>query len=541
MRVAIYRRISTDEINQPYSLSAQEDRLTGFVASQGDWQIVADYQDQMSGAKMERPGLQQMLRDAKLGRFDVLLVLRVDRLARSVTALLEIIDLLTDAGVEFRSATEGFDTTDPAGRLMLNMIGSFAEFERSMIIDRVTAGMKRKAQSGGWPGGRPSIGYVLNEGQLEIDHTYASLVRHIFDRYVHQNEGSQTIAHSLNEAGHRSPTGKPFSFKQCLRILRNRVYIGEVYFQDTWYPGIHQPIIDQDLFDAAQKLLEKRSTDISTRASNRSTFLLSGIVRCMNCNRHLTGTTAHGRSRAYTYYSCAGRQRYGKTECTTERIPAPALEDAVITQLLDIFENSTLIEEATNHVQETTERNRQQLTDELSTIEAEQAKLSAALEKYLQAFENGDLSPAICGQRIEQIDHQLHSLNQRHTELQHQLDVPTEAPSEEALRQLKDNIREAVTNGNPKHQKQLLQALVHEIQVTSRNHIQPVYRIPTQNNEQHAVRALSQKVEAPGIEPRTEPWNWLVYWACHPHIHHFRHQMFHGEHTTPPQKVPPPG
>src|SRR5258708_6983444 len=155
LRIATYTRISTDEENQPYSLEAQANRLRGFIRSQDRWRTVRRFSDQMTGSTLERPGLQQALSEAKLKRFDLLLVYRVDRIARSVRGLAEILEQLDQAGVAFRSATEPFDTATAAGRMVVQMLGVFAEFERATIIDRVIAGMERKDARGGWLGGAP--------------------------------------------------------------------------------------------------------------------------------------------------------------------------------------------------------------------------------------------------------------------------------------------------------------------------------------------------------------------------------------------------
>lgn len=143
-RVAIYTRISTDEEHQPYSLEAQQQRLAAYVESQDGWKVVCSYQDQMSGSTVERPDLKRALLDARAARFDLLLVYRVDRLSRSVRGLAQTLEDLQEAGVVFRSATEPFDTASPAGRMMVQMLGVFAEFERATIIDRVVAGMERR-------------------------------------------------------------------------------------------------------------------------------------------------------------------------------------------------------------------------------------------------------------------------------------------------------------------------------------------------------------------------------------------------------------
>jgi site-specific DNA recombinase len=178
----------------------------------------------MSGAKLERPGLQSALRAARAGRFDLLLVYRVDRLARSVRGLAEVLETLDAAGAGFRSATEPFDTTSPAGRMMVQMLGVFAEFERATIIDRVIAGMERKSSQGGWCGGTHPFGYraVKGEGRLEVDEDEAPLIPVIFDLYANKRLGSHAIANQLTAAGLSTRSGRPWQFKSILTVVRNR-------------------------------------------------------------------------------------------------------------------------------------------------------------------------------------------------------------------------------------------------------------------------------------------------------------------------------
>ncbi len=150
LRVAIYIRRSTDEEHQPFTLEAQQTKLGAYITSQPGWHLVAVYSDDASGAKLDRPGLRDVLSAARSGQFDILLVYRLDRFTRRIRDLSYLIDELDSAGVAFRSATEPFDTATPAGRMMVQMLAVFAEFERAMIIDRVVNGMERKAAKGRW-------------------------------------------------------------------------------------------------------------------------------------------------------------------------------------------------------------------------------------------------------------------------------------------------------------------------------------------------------------------------------------------------------
>jgi len=336
VRVATYTRISTDEEHQPYSLEAQDERLRAYVRSQEGWELTRQFTDQMSGSTLVRPALQRAVAEAHARRYDVLLVYRVDRLARSVRGLAEILHDLDSAGVVFRSATEPFDTGSPAGRMMVQMLGVFAEFERATIIDRVVAGLERKAARGGWTGGPVPFGYRLTPRRLasadghppvavaseflEVDPDRAPLVPVIFDLYANKRLGSRAIAHWLTERGHRPQDGRPWSFRSVLTILRNRVYIGEVYFRERLHPAPHRPLVDRDLFNAAQKVLVERGEDHARRRTNASDYLLGGLVRCQPCGHHMVGSAAHGRSRRYRYYTCYRRQRYGRQACAADRI-----------------------------------------------------------------------------------------------------------------------------------------------------------------------------------------------------------------------------
>jgi site-specific DNA recombinase len=294
MRVATYTRISTDEDHQPYSLEAQAERIGAYVKSQDGWELTRRFSDQASGASTERPGLKRALAEARAGRFDLLLVYRVDRFSRSVRGLAQLLEDLDAAGVAFRSATEPFDTTTPAGRMMVPMLGVFAEFERATIVDRVIAGMERKPARGAWCGGSRPFGYDVDPatGYLAPKADEAPLVPVMFDRYVHGREGARALAVWLNESGHRTKAGRPWSHTAVLTVLRNPVYVGKVFFREALHDGPHEHLVDEKLFERVQALLSERGEDCSKRASATSPFLLAGLVVCTRCGKHYVGTSA---------------------------------------------------------------------------------------------------------------------------------------------------------------------------------------------------------------------------------------------------------
>ena len=310
LRVAIYVRRSTDEEHQPFSIEAQDSRLHSFVQSQPDWSLVARFEDDASGAKLDRPGLQKALAAARAGRYDVLLVYRVDRFTRRIRDLVTLLDELDRAGVSFRSATEPFDTSTPAGRMLVQMLGVFAEFEREMIIDRVINGMERKAAKGKWTVGAAPYGYTRDADDVLVTiDDEITVVKLIFRLYTRRRLGCRAIAAHLNDRNmlrrraHRKavahPGTQPWSYKTVIDVLTNPVYLGEIHFREIVAIDAHAAVIDPATFDLAQQILTERGEMPAKKALASSDYHLTGKINCPVCNQRYLGTNAHGRSRTY--------------------------------------------------------------------------------------------------------------------------------------------------------------------------------------------------------------------------------------------------
>jgi site-specific DNA recombinase len=265
-----------------------------------------------------------------------LLVYRVDRLARSVRTLAHILEELDEAGVAFRSATEPFDTSTPGGRMFVQMLGVFAEFERATIVERVIAGMERKAATGGWPGGYRPFGYEPDPetGLLVVKEDEAPLVPVIFDLYANKRMGSRAVAQWLNRRGHRTKAGRPWGHTAVLTVLTNRAYVGEIFFRGRYHPAPHPRLVDAKLFETAQAVLESRGEDMALRRTNGSEYLLTGLLVCQKCGKRFIGASAKGNAYKYAYYVCFSRHRYGTQECDQDRLRADELEDRVVESLL---------------------------------------------------------------------------------------------------------------------------------------------------------------------------------------------------------------
>lgn len=432
VRVGIYVRRSTDDEHQPYSIEAQDNRLTAYIESQPGWRLVKRFPDDASGASTDRAGLEQAITAAKAGLIDVLLVYRVDRFSRNLRDLVTLLDDLDQAGVVFRSATEPFDTSTPMGRMLVQMLGMFAQFERDTIIDRVINGMERKAAKGLWKGGRRPFGYTVDKDthRLQPHDGEAPIVRLIFDLYTSDRLGSKVIASVLNDRGHRTTTGGKWSGYQVLRVLGNRIYIGELSFRGITVTDCHKPLVDPDVFAEAERILAERGEGYSHRAANGSDYTLTGLLRCPKCGKAMVGTRATGKTKTYRYYTCFTRARYSTDACDADRLHADALEPAIIDALADFYRHHhDLISAAVTDAREQYEAGQDDQPSELTVVEAELTKTNQAIDRYLTAFENGTLDEDMLAGRLSTLNATAKQLRTRRDELNDQLtDAPTDLP-----------------------------------------------------------------------------------------------------------------
>jgi site-specific DNA recombinase len=499
VRVCLYTRISTDEENQPTSLLSQQERLEAFCRSQEGWHIVAEEQDRMTGSTLARPGLERALSLARERRIDLLLVYRVDRLSRNVRQLAQLAEQLDGYGCALRSATEPFDTGAAAGRMMLQMLGVFAEFEHATIVDRVTAGIERRAKQGRWATGRLPFGYRRNEHKDVVpDESEAPIVQRVFELYARERLGTVAIARKLAaEQAPAPPRGWQPAVVQWL--LTNEAYLGRVHWRGQSYPGLHQPLVDEPSFKRAQALLAERGEDVARRRGNASDFLLSGVVRCGKCKRAYVGMSAHGNGGHYHYYACSGRQKLGRTACDGERLNRDQLEQAVIAQLLSLYRDGHLLQAAIAEATRRLDDQRPRLEVQHRALRTELAKAERALDRYYEAFENGTLSADRLAERISALQDRLQALREQDVELIAQLAPDaSSSPDTSALVAVADQLDLVLAAGAPQKTKALLRLLIKELKVNGRSEILPTYRILTPE-----VCATPSSVGAPGIEPGT--------------------------------------
>ena len=411
----------------------------------------------------------------------MLLVYRIDRLTRSIVGLMTIVGALDAAGEALRSATEPIDTQGPVGRMLLQLLGIFAEFERGLLIDRITKGFERKAARGEWLGGPGPFGYHVDPATKSLvpDPKEAATVQKIFSAYADEHLGATALANQLNGAGLRNRGDRLWSNQTVLRVLRNPVYVGKISHGDEVYEGKHPSVIEGDLFARARALLDERAALVENRAPNTSEYLLTGMLRCRACGGAYFGAGTKGRNGFYRYYACRNRQTKGTYGCQSKRVPAEDLETAVIDDLIETLSRSDLFEQAITAAIAEVADNRPSLEAELASTEAQLRDTETGLNHYLRAFETGEMPAAICSPRVTELTQRRDELVAHRKKLTAQLkDATPQLPTPEQLRSLCAEIRRTVDSGNPDAVKQLLRELIDRVEITPERHAYPYFWVP---------------------------------------------------------------
>ncbi len=315
-RCAVYTRKSTEDglLQEFNSLDAQYEACAAYALSQRHegWTVVPDRYDDggSSGGNMRRPGLVRLLADIAAGKVDIILVYKIDRLTRSLADFAKIVDVLDKAEASFVSITQSFNTTTSMGRLTLNMLLSFAQFEREVTGERIRDKIAASKRKGMWMGGPVPLGYEVDNRKLVINQTEAELVQHIYQRYLELNSVVE-LADELNRQGHRtkvqSRTSGPhkggcvFRRGTLYHLLSNRIYLGQMVHKGDFFDGEHQPIILTELWDQVQDKFKANASGTSRRLKSQQPSLLVGLVFDGEC-RVMTPSHATKPGKRYRYY-----------------------------------------------------------------------------------------------------------------------------------------------------------------------------------------------------------------------------------------------
>jgi len=389
VRVAVYTRKSTDEgLDQEFNtLDAQRQAVEAYIQSQrgeGWIALPQQYDDGgYTGANVNRPAFQRLLADIEAGKVDAVCVYKIDRLSRSLLDFARIIEFFEKHNVTFTAVTQQFSTANAMGKLTLNILMSFAEFERQVIAERTADKMAASRRNGLWMGGRPVLGYDIDNKRLIINADEAAQVREIFRLYVETGSIVATVT-EVNRRGWTSKSwqtkggevreGRSFDRVSLRRLLTNPVYIGKVRSGDEVFDGVHEAIIDATTWEAVQAILTSpEGNGNGVRYSDNA--LLKGFIKCGACGASYSPHSAKSGDRRYRYYVCQTAQKQGAAACPKSRVGAEKLEQFVVGKVMAIGRDSSVVAETLAATKTEREVELRGLRRELKGLEKAHGKL----------------------------------------------------------------------------------------------------------------------------------------------------------------------
>ena len=471
LRCAVYTRKSTEDgLEQEFnSLDAQREAGESYVQSQG-WQCLPDRFDDggYSGATLERPALRTLLTRIEAGQIDAVVCYKIDRISRSLRDFVKLMELLDARGIALIAVTQSFNTQTSIGRLTLNMLMSFAEFERSMISERTRDKIAATRRKGKWSGGMPLLGYDVtpNGSRLTVNDAEAEQVRTIFALYLE----NQSVLATLKELQVRGWVnkhwitrdgcpygGSPFNKNSLWHLLNNVTYRGQVKYKDEVHPGEHPAIIDLDTWKRAQGLMRHNGRRGSTLPHSTYEAFLKGLLRCRPCGCAMIAHHSAKGTRRYRYYCCSQAQKRGWHSCPTKSVPARALEEYVVGQIGGLVKDPQVVERLLTEVRNQTLAERAQIASQIEALQREMLHLNAEMNEALAQSADG---AAEATRRLSGLRKRLRQAERRLAELQREL-APGETHEVPPTLTNFESIWETLTT---RQQSQLLQALIERIE-----------------------------------------------------------------------------
>lgn len=392
VRCAVYTRKSTEEgLDQEFNtLDAQRESGEAYITSQkhDGWICLPDHYDDggFTGGNMDRPALRRLFADIEAGKIDAVIVYKVDRLSRSLLDFARMMEIFDRHQVSFVSVTQQFNTSISMGRLTLNMLLSFAQFEREMISERTRDKIAATRRKGKYSGGMPLLGYDVVDKKLVVVDSEAEQVRQIFGLYLECGSLIRTCA-ELSRRGWTTKVwttkkgisrgGEPFQKNRLHHLLTNVTYIGKIRYKDEVHEGEHPGIVEPDAFNRVQEQLSGNGHGTSGGHNAKHTALLKGILRCATCDCGMTHTYTAKGSRRYRYYVCDRAQQRGKECCPAGRVSAPKIERFVVDEIRCIGRDPALVAATVAEARRQTDEAIQRLKQERAALER-QRRVDAA-------------------------------------------------------------------------------------------------------------------------------------------------------------------
>ena len=358
-RCAVYCRVSSDErLDQSFnSIDAQREAGIAYVASQKTegWELVPDFYEDpgFSGGNMERPGLKRLLKDIQTGKIDIVVVYKIDRLSRSLADFAKMVEVFDNHMVSFSSVTQQINSATSMGRLMLNVLLSFAQFEREVTGERIRDKIAASKRKGMWMGGSVPLGYRVENRALHIEPQEAELVQRIFEQFIAEKSTTK-IVKELNEQGIQTKRKKAFCKQSIYKILHNRTYIGEISHKGESFPAQHEGLIDSITWERTHAILslDNRQRCRNTwEKKNRNDFLLRGIAYTQEGDLLIPMATKKPNGKVYRYYVINKKMHKGAEVAQSWNYQAAMLENAVSEKLLEYLRSERMVDKYWSEIQ----------------------------------------------------------------------------------------------------------------------------------------------------------------------------------------------
>ena len=483
--VALYVRVSTlRQVTEGYSIQAQEARLREEVQRQGKVVFKVYCDAGISGAKVDRPGLLELLNDAHQGKFASVGVWNISRMSRNLPHLLQIIGEFECLGIGFFSLSEQFDIASPIGKFSVQILGSIAQMQRETLRENCMLGSKRKAQNGKYSGVR-LLGYRLVEDdndprlakKLEIVPEEASIVKTIYDLYC-QGKGFKAIATTMNKRKLCGKNGKSFSIITVREILTNPAYIGKVKYAGEYYTGVHDPIISIEQWDKVQQFIAGKNKAV--RNINYD-YLLSGIVKCPECGKgmiptHVNAYNKSGGKRIYYYYSCS--KYLNKGICRPNVVRAKEMDKIVLDFVAGYVNN---------------EEWQQKILDRFSVTKGKRQNWSEYIKKLqkkkrelLEDYENGNIKLEELLELTQSIKAKIDSLNKLLSTYRANTEKRTFKSIE--IKNALKNFSSVLANADSEKKKKLIRNLIKAVYVDKDKNVKSIeLNVPNTDNFQGRI------------------------------------------------------
>ncbi|MGP3610351.1 recombinase family protein [Anoxybacteroides rupiense] len=485
LKVAIYTRVSTEEqAKEGFSLKAQEEHLRTYAKNMG-YEVYDVYADEgYSGKDYNRPEIQRLFQDLYEEKFQGILVKSVDRISRKMSDISKLLDdVLFPNNCRLLVSDNNLDSSSVTGAMIINFLGSFAQYERAMIIDRVKAGMEKRAELGYWNGGRV-LGYDTVNKELVVNEHEAMIVKKIFEMRA-EGKGYKTIAQRLNEEGYRTKMGRLFSICTVKTILENEIYIGKCRWgrRRDWslkrrkgttndyvlVDGRHTPIILPELWARVQAVNRTQKESVSKNRNFNGEFILSGILRCPACGAGtvMSKTKKRDGSGYHLYYMCQAYHTKGKKACSSNLIVKEHIENKVVQLIKELVQNEIIVENVLAKIEKQHQEEIAALHNSLILIGRSLEKKKSHLDKLSKDYFAEKISAETYNELSEALRKEIKELQEKKANIEREFEIKSSRGviTKEIVIEALRNFSALYDTASNEQKKALIRAIIKKIEV----------------------------------------------------------------------------